>query len=298
MENASTAVKVRLKDEQAVYSHYNDAWSSLRDTIAAALKKEGPNLSRVLHRAMDARSAGPRKQRGRFLPHIGGETLSDQVNQRCHLAYYNAVVLDAVRSRLPDTAKRVIEMGSGWGAIISSLWLSGAPKDAEYWALEYTESGREATSLIASTEPRFRLKTSAFDYHRPDFSQMAEPMETVVYSVYSIEQITMIKDELIDSILAIPGFTRCIHIEPVGWQVEPNSLSARIDRIAKKLGLPPLTQAAASARRCWRHGKNCNLIETLRRYERSGRIVIETVVKDLVANDPLNPGTLVVWRPA
>jgi hypothetical protein len=40
------------------------------------------------------------------------------------------------------------------------------------------------------------------------------------------------------------------------------------------------------------------LIETLRRYERSGRIVIETIVKDLVANDPLNPGTLVVWRPA
>ena len=100
------------------------------------------------------------------------------------------------------------------------------------------------------------------------------------------------------ALAAIPGFTRCIHIEPVGWQVEPNSLSARVDRIAKKLGLPPLTQAAASARRCWRHGKNCNLIETLRRYERSGRIVIETVVKDLVANDPLNPGTLVVWRPA
>jgi hypothetical protein len=298
MENTSVAVKARVKDEQAVYSHYNDTWTSLRDTISVALNKEGPNLARVRNRALEVRGQGARKQRGRFLPHICGETLSDRVGRNCHLAYYNAVVLDAIRSRLPETVQRIVEMGSGWGAIISSLWLSGAPKDAEYWALEYTQSGREATALIASTEPRFRLKACAFDYHHPDFSQMVEPMETVVYSVYSIERVTTVKDALIENILAIPGFSRCVHIEPVGWQVNPHTLSARIDRLARTLGLPPLTQAAASARHCWRHGKNCNLIETLRRYERSGRIVIETIVKDLVANDPLNPGTLVVWRPA
>ena len=66
----------------------------------------------------------------------------------------------------------------------------------------------------------------------------------------------------------------------------------------KKLGLPPLDQASASGRRCRRKGKNRNLLEILRRYEKAGKIVIEAIEKDLVANDPLNPGTVVVWRPA
>ncbi len=291
-------VKVKAKDEQAVYDHYNNAWADMRDVLARALKAESGHLARAMNLAMAARAVEPRKQRGRFLPHIAGAPLSDAVGQACHLAYYSAVVLEAIRTRMPETTQRVIEMGSGWSAIIASLWLSGAPKDAEYWALEYTQSGRDATALLAAAEPAFRLFPRAFDYHQPDFSEMKEPLETIVYSIYSIEQISFIKDELIDRILAIPGFKRCIHVEPVGWQVDPNSFSARLDRIVKKLGMAPLSQDAASARRCWRHGKNRNLLETLRRYEREGKIVIETVVKDLVANDPLNPGTLISWRKA
>lgn len=297
MGNQIVETRARVKDKEKVYKHYNSAWTFIRDSIGRAILAEGANLARVLNSALDSRSDGSRKLRGRWLPHIGGHTLSDSINLRCQLAYYNAVVLDALRSRMPPTVQRVVEMGSGWGAIVSGLWLSGGPRDAEYWALEYTESGREAAALLAGTEPRFQLKVKEFDYHQPDFSEMTEKRETVVYSIYSIEQITLIKDELIDRILAIPGFSCCIHIEPVGWQVDPDSFSAKLDRIIKKLGMPALTQSAASARRCWRHSKNRNLIETLRRYERDGRIVIETIMKDLVSNDPLNPGTLVVWRP-
>jgi hypothetical protein len=207
-------------------------------------------------------------------------------------------VVESLKARIPAGTQRVIEMGSGWGAVISSLWLGGTPRDAEYWALEYTEAGRTLSDLLARAEPRFKLTSRAFDYHEPDFSYLTQPLETVVYSIYSIEQITYIKDELIDRILAIPGFTRCVHIEPVGWQVEPDALIARLDRLAKKLGIRALTQATASARRCWRHGKNRNLIETLRRYEAAGKIVIEQIDRDLVNHSPLNPGTLVVWRKA
>lgn len=295
---ANQPTNVKVKDEQAVWDHYNAGWKHYLAIAEAAYAEEGQNLARILNRCMAARGATPRKQRGRYLPRIGDEVLSDRVGQISHLTYYMAVMLEAIEKRLPASTERVVEMGSGWGGVISSLWLRGAPRDAEYWALEYTEAGRQLSSLLAKSEPRFRLQTREFDYHNADFSYLSEKRETVVYSTYSIEQITFIKDELIDRIMAIPGFSRCIHIEPVGWQVEPDAFIARLDRLAKKLGLRALTQATASARRCWRHGKNRNLLETLRRFEQAGKIVIDTIDRDLVANDPLNPGTLVVWRKA
>jgi hypothetical protein len=247
---------------------------------------------------MTERLRNERKQRGRFRPMIGGEPISDRVNQACQVAYYTAVVVETLKTHMPAGTERVVEMGSGWGAIVSSLWLGGAPRDAEYWALEITEAGREMSNLLSAAEPRFDLRTRAFDYHQADFSFLAEPKKTLVYSIYSIEQITFVQDALIDRIMAIPGFERCVHIEPVGWQVDPDAFSARLDRVMKKLGLPPLDQASASGRRCRRKGKNRNLLEILRRYEKAGKIVIEAIEKDLVANDPLNPGTVVVWRPA
>jgi hypothetical protein len=296
--SASQPSKQRVKDVQEVWEHYNNGWKAYLGIAQDAYASEGPNLARILNICLNSRGVVSRKQRGRFPARIGGKALSDHVGQRCQLAFYYSVVWDNLRTRMPETTQRIVEMGSGWGAMISGLWLSGAPKDAEYWALEYTDTGRETSELLAKTEPRFRLQTRAFDYHNADFSYLALPLETVVYSIYSIEQITYIKDELIDRIMAIPGFTRCIHIEPVGWQVAPNELIARLERLGKKLGLPPVTQAAAAAQRCWRKRKNRNLLETLRRYEKAGKIVIETIDRDLVSNDPLNPGTLVVWRKA
>lgn len=293
-----TPANVRIKDEQAVWDHYNSGWLHYLAVARAAYEAEGQNLARIVGACLAARGNSPRKQRGRFRPRIGGEPLSDRVNQACHLAYYSTVMLEAIKAHMPAGTERVVEMGSGWGAIVSSLWLSGAPRDADYWALEYTEAGRETSTLFAAAEPRFRLQTRAFDYHDADFSYLTEPKKTLVYSTYSIEQITFVKDALIDRIMAIPGFARCVHIEPVGWQVEPDAFPARLDRVMRKLGLPALDQASASGRRCRRHGKNRNLLETLRRYEQQGKIVIEAIDKDLVANDPLNPGTLVVWRKA
>ncbi|TDQ80567.1 hypothetical protein A8950_3101 [Dongia mobilis] len=302
MDNVATTSgrteSVRVKNEQAVFNHYNAGWSRYLAVAEAAYAEEGQNLARILSRCLAERGNAPRKQRGKYRPTVGGEPLSDRVNQAAHLAYYAAVMLEEIRARVPASTQRIIEMGSGWGAVITGLWLGGAPRDAEYWALEYTDAGQEVTKLFARAEPRFRLQTRHFDYHKADFSYLTEKLETVVYSTYSIEQITFIKDELIDRIMAIPGFTRCVHIEPVGWQVEPDAIIMKLDRLAKKLGLKALNQATASARRCWRHGKNRNLLETLRRYEKAGKIVIEKIDRDLVANDPLNPGTLVVWRRA
>jgi len=289
---------IPVKDERAVWEHYNQGWAAYLAVAKAAQAAEGPNLARILNACTAARTQNSRKRRGRFRPTIGGEPLSDRVSRASHMAYYTAVAVETLKAYMPEGTERVIEMGSGWGAIISSLWLSGAPRDAEYWALEYTDAGREMSTLLAATEPRFNLKSRAFDYHNADFSFLTEPTKTLVYSVYSIEQITFVKDTLIDRIMAIPGFARCVHIEPVGWQVDPDSLPARLDRVLKKLGVPPLDQASASGRRQRRHGKNHNLLATLRRYESDGKIVIEAIDKDLVANDPLNPGTLVVWRAA
>ncbi|HVJ42396.1 MAG TPA: hypothetical protein VM639_12915 [Dongiaceae bacterium] len=294
MAASETVTKVKQK--------YEAAWGSYLQVAEQVAREEGQNLARILGRCLYARNMHAHKAWRRYLPQMGGMDLSPRVPGASQIAYYSSVVIELLRQYVPADAARIVEMGSGWGAIISSFWLAGGPRDAAYYALEYTDNGRATTRVLAAAEPRFQLRSLPFDYYDADFSglaaQDAVPPKTVLYSIFSIEQIAELPESLIERMLAVPGFARAVHIEPVGWQFRRNGLGARFDAFLARIGLPPLTRKAATSRRCRKAGFNRNLVELLRRYEAAGRIVIEAIDIDIVSPHPGNAGTLIVWRKA
>src|SRR5262249_1479919 len=155
---------------------------------------EPGSLARAVNLCLAAHAERPRKirwMRGRRMAAIlAGRPLPPRLSPRCIDAITRIAITDLGAGYCNAETKRIIELGSGWGANLFYLWLGGAPRAAAYVAMEYTEAGREATRLLAGIEPGPALAIRAFDYHRPDLSEFRTGDRTIVFTSYSIEQIT------------------------------------------------------------------------------------------------------------
>jgi hypothetical protein len=220
------------------------------------------------------------------------------LSPRCIDTITRVAIADLVLGCCDADTKRIIELGSGWGANLFYLWLGGAPRSAEYVAMEYTEAGREVTALLAGTERNLPMNVRPFDYHHPDLSEFRSRDKTIVFTSYSIEQITALNDSLFDELLAIPGLDRVIHVEPVGWQLLDQSPVGPLVGGLSHVVPPRLSIELDVRRRSRSTAYNKDLIRKLRSLERAGRVRIERIEKNYVGPNPLNPGTAVVWRPA
>jgi hypothetical protein len=208
------------------------------------------------------------------------------------------IITEFVASYCTADTKRIIELGSGWGANLFSLWLAGAPRTADYAALEYTETGREVTRLLAGTESALRLTVHPFDYNKPDLSAFRSHEKTLVFTCHSIEQITHIGDAVFEELLAIPGLDRVIHIEPVGWQIAADRPVGLLLQLLSWIVPPRLSLEIDLLRQSRSARYNADLVPKLRSLERAGRIRIERIEKNYIGANPLNPGTAIVWRRA
>src|SRR5208282_1710222 len=91
---------------------------------------------------------------------------------------------------LAEGAEAIIELGSGWGFNLFHLWLSGGPRVARYFALEYTEAGRQCTERLASVQRNLAITAVPFDYYAVDLDQLGRFSGRVfVFSCFSIDQI-------------------------------------------------------------------------------------------------------------
>jgi hypothetical protein len=187
---------------------------------------------------------------------------------------------DAVLDRCTSGTNLVVELGSGWGWHVIAAWLGGGPRDALYVGAEYTEAGRRCAHLLASLEPSLRFRSLPFDYNEPDLSAVAGAREAVVFTGHSIEQIPYVKPALFEAILSLAPRVTCVHLEPVGWQLEG-------------------AEAACSSRvYAERHDYSRNLVEQLRLQEAAGRIELEAVLPNVVGVNARNATTLIAWRSA
>ncbi len=237
--------------------------------------------------------------RGRRIAAIlAGRPLPPSLSPRCIDTITRVAITDLVAGYCNADTKRIIELGSGWGTNLFYLWLGGAPRSAAYVAMEYTETGRDVTQLIASTEPHLALNTRPIDYYRPDLSEYRTSDKTVVFTSYSIEQITNLSDSLFEELLAIPGLDRVIHMEPVGWQLLAQSAIGPLIKSLSYIVPPRLSLEIDVHRRSRAHGYNKDLISKLRNLENAGRIRIERIEKNYIGPNPINPATAIVWRRA
>lgn len=295
-------VKGGARDPGLVRDQYEDHWSGILDSAREIVAAEPRNLARAVNLCVAAFAARPRKVRrirGRRIAAIlAGHALPPALSRRCIAAITRVAITDLVLGCCDADAKRIIELGSGWGTNLFYLWLGGAPRSADYVAMEYTEAGRAATQLLAGTEPALSMTVRPFDYHHPDLSEFRRNDKTLVLTSYSIEQITTLSDALFDELLAIPGLDRVIHVEPVSWQLLDQSPIAPLIGGLSYVVPPRLSLELDVRRRSRSTAYNQDLIGKLRGLERAGRIRIERIEKNYVGPNPLNPGTAIVWRPA
>ena len=187
---------------------YEDYWSTVRDHARRIVAVEPSNLARAVSLCLAAYAERPRKTRwlrGRRVAAIlAGQTLPPLLSPRCVDTITRVAITDLVASYCSADTKRIIELGSGWGTNLFYLWLGGMSRSASYVAMEYTETGRDVTQLLASTEPQLALSTRTFDYYRPDLSEYRTSDKTVVFTSYSIEQITHLSELVVRGVAGNP----------------------------------------------------------------------------------------------
>jgi hypothetical protein len=295
-------VKGGARDPALVRDQYEDYWSTVLDSARAIVAAEPQNLARAVNLCIAAFASRPRKVRRirsrRIAALLAGRSLPPVLSPRCIDTITRVAITDLVAGCCGDDTQRIIELGSGWGTNLFCLWLSGGPRSAEYVAMEYTAAGREVTQLLAGTEADLSMTVRAFDYHRPDLSEFRRNDRTVVFTSYSIEQITTLSDALFDELLAIPGLDRVIHVEPVSWQLLDQGAAGPVIGVLSRVVPPRLSLELDVRRRSRSTAYNRDLIGRLRSLERTGRLHIERIAKNYVGPNPLNPGTAIVWRPA
>ncbi|HEY7689603.1 MAG TPA: hypothetical protein VH835_12965 [Dongiaceae bacterium] len=297
MQRKFKEVSGGARQPESVRAQYEAYWSEVRGCVERVLACRPATLAhalRLIQRELAAiRPAKSRSLRFRRLAAVmTAKPLPPLAEASLYPMMARAMTADVVAEACDEQTRRIVELGSGWGANLFQLRSGGAPRDAEFVALEYTEAGREVTQMLAALDPAMKLSVRPFDYFRPDFSTLSPPLPTVVFSNHSIEQITRLGGAFFDALLAVPGLQRVVHIEPVGWQLRGGA-----EDLLSRVLPPTFSWRLDFRRRARRHRYNTDLIPLLRSLERDKRIVIGSILPDHIGANPLNPGTVIVWQP-
>jgi hypothetical protein len=290
---------------ELVHGQYDHLWDQTHQKAVKLIERGERNLARI-HRLM-RRDFGEEfddpalKEKGRKREEQRRATgfLYDRQLVRFYdvETRVNTVMLDALKMQeivnVCTGAGRVLELGAGWGKNLFNVWLHGGPRDAEYHALELTESGRRTGALVASTAAAgMRYSAHAFDYYEPDFSQFRDNVPTVVFTHHSLEQIPEVSERLIAGLLALPGFRTCVHLEPVGFQVPGDRWLAVPDDAQLRSQIEDENRRFAQKR-----NQNANLYPLLARLEQQRRLRLRVVRKFICSTVLANATTLLVWEP-
>jgi hypothetical protein len=305
-DTVASKSKELAERRELVMSQYERLWTGVEGKARFLLAGGERDLSRV-HLFM-RRNFGPQfesahleeKYKGHERKKAKDGFIYDKQLVKIHDGDTRVVTLmtDAVKMREaidafgPDI-ERIAELGSGWGKNLFNLFRFGAPLAAEYHALELTETGRAITRLVAAEAAKtMKVSTHFFDYYEPDFGMFAEPKATGIFTHHSIEQIPELPERLIEAVLQIPGFKRCVHLEPCGYQIPKNNwLEGGDAELMRNID-------TRNRRFSEKKNQNRNLYPLLREYERQGKIRIYTVRKYLTSHLIDNATTLIVWGPS
>lgn len=227
---------------------------------------------------------------------IGGRYLAAPISPIRYL-------LNCVR---PDTCA-IVEFGSGWGANLLQLFVAiGATRARAitFHAAEFTEPGRLCADLLARRDPHLRLQSHAFDYRAPNIDFLSGATGHVLaFTRHSVEQVDMIDPALYDRLHALGAATTLVHLEPVGWQADPDLMRRRLAGDAaffREIGEnfldrldTPAQQRANAAWWSWRLNYNVNLLQTIRSCADRGLVRLEREIPDIDAiGNVLNPTSI------
>ncbi len=259
---------------------YERSWLKRLGQIIEVLLSGERDLSRVLGLVVRnlERERYPGMRTEPFV--LGGRVIDLPV--RPGGALHRAAVVEMLCDLCNSNTSSVVELGSGWGEHLASLWLQGGPRKARYFALELSEYGRKCALALAMLDRHWRLRAAHFDYLRPNFAAVpSAQQDVVVFSVHSVEQVHELPAVLIPEICALGRRVRVMHLEPVGWQMVPQERWSETQSRHHK--------------RCQELRYNANLWQLLKQAEGDGIIEITAAVPDFFGRE-YNAASLIVWE--
>lgn len=303
----------RAERERLVFEQYERLWSGVLEKAQALIMKGETDLKRLhlfMRRNLGAEFSDPHLA-AKYRAHEAAKASTGFIYDHQLVKIYEAdsrtvtLMTDAVKMRAAldafgPSVERIVEMGSGWGKTLFNLYLYGAPLGVEYHAMELTRNGRAVTDLIAKhCAPRIDMRTHFFNYFEPDFSSLTGQKRTCFITHHSIEQVPHVGRELFERMLSVPGFHRCVHLEPCGFQMPGNSWLKSRFFLERPLNARRMRSIEADNRRFSENrGQNMNLYPILRDLEKEGRIVIHRAWKYFTSHLLSNATSLIVWGPA
>lgn len=268
---------------------YQGHWSRTRTTIEALIEQGETNLSRLVAATRQVESTeASLAMIKRFGYRIAG-TISPGHVQDHQLAInlFDTLKFWYFLRAIPADTTDIVELGSGYGANLFSLWLNGAPAKAKYHGLEYTSAGRDCADRLAGFAPGMTFRSAPFDFYTDTLAEFAAAPKLVMFTCLAIEQITYIPTSFFNNLLALPNLHTVVHVEPVGWQYDlppdADAQAVEIDQLMRK----------SVAQK----GYNQNLVSELKTLAAAGRIVIEDEQVHFGAGRPDLPLTAIRWRP-
>jgi hypothetical protein len=303
--------QTRAERERLVLEQYERLWSGVLEKAQQLLDGGETDLKR-LHLFM-RRNFGPEFHdpalRKKYLHHEEQKAAQGFLYDGQLIRVFDAdtrvitLMTDAVKMRAAIDAfgdvQRIVETGSGWGKTLFNLYLYGAPANAEYHALELTNTGRKVTDLIASKcAQRINIRTHFFNYFEPDFSMLRGDKRTCFITHHSIEQVPELGRGLIEKMLEVPGFHRCVHLEPCGFQIPDNKWLRTRHVWEKPIAIARMKRIDRDNEAFSRNkGQNMNLFPLLKAMEAEGRLRIHLVRKHFTSHLLSNATTLILWGP-
>lgn len=208
---------------------------------------------------------------------------------------------------MPSEVTDIIEFGSGWGANLFQLYvgLGGTrASNVRFHGAEYTDSGQAAAAVLAEVEDDLDLRGYSFDYRAPDLSEIDfKGNHVFAFTRHSVEQVDEISPDLYAQLHALGKTVTLVHLEPVGWQRNPDMLQRRRENDAayfEEIGRnfsnrihSVVQQQSNAAWWSWRLDYNKNLTPIINDFIGQGkaRMVLEALDIAAVGN-ALNPTSL------
>lgn len=289
--------------EQGVKEDYEKVWETAYEQCKEIIDQGETDLSRIVTRIRKQYRFKNTSEslRKKYIEDETSRKKTGYIVDRQLLSFYSIntkyqpLMLEPLKivpiiDSCPEGVERIIELGSGWGRNLFKVWLNGGPKDATYLALDITKTGAKIADTITTATKNIDLRTHYFDYNNPDFSFLTDYKKTVVFTNHSIEQIPFVKKELFEKILEIPGFLRCIHFEPVGFQIPGDSWLAVPRDISIMSRVDKLCANYAES-----SNLNRNFYKTLRELEVNAKVLVRTVRKHYYSGRLENASSLIIW---
>jgi hypothetical protein len=252
-----------------------DKWPAISRNIEEACSQGERSLGRLVASLARWEWEFPK------LDPIASVMQGSQVSLPGAVAWYGtyALISEAIISCCRNDTAAVLDLGSGWGRSLFDVWLRGGPRDATYYAMEFTKAGLDCVSALASLEPSMAVRAIQFDFHKPDFSAVTRPLRhAVVFTVSSLHQVPVVDRKLFREIAEIADIVDGLHFEQIGWQINPSQSSDADRNYARQ------------------HDYNSNLWPVLQHLKETGTIDLIDVRADLIGTQDRYPLSLVHWR--